>query len=384
MIVVGAGPAGSVLAYLLARRGWQVLLLEKESLPRYKTCGGGVTLKALQNLPFDASAIFERQAVGGILTYRGEEWLRAETGWPIAWLVMRGRFDQFLAQQAVSAGASLIEGVEVTGVETGPEQVVVHTNQGDYAARLLAGADGVNSRVARSLGLLRKRRVGMAIEAELAVPPAGMQAQGDYATFDFGALPHGYGWIFPKREHLSVGVFHAQTGKAVDLRARLEAFIACQPGLRGAQVLHMHGHPIPLGGGRGRLHQGRALLVGDAANLADPWMGEGIYYALASARLAALTLGEALQSGRPDLAAYTARVHRQITPQLTYAGFFAWLVYLLPDFCSFVISGSRTMQKAVFSALRGNITLGQMAARLMLGSPLVLAQALWNSLRPSR
>lgn len=383
VIVVGAGPAGSVLAYLLARRGLQVLLLEKETLPRYKTCGGGVTLKALQNLPFDASDIFERRAVGGVLTYRGEEWLRVETGWPIAWLVMRGRFDQFLAQQAVSAGARLMEGVAVTGVEERPEQVVIHTNQGDFAARLLAGADGVNSRVAHSLGLLRKRRTGTAIEAELAVPPAGMQAQGDFATFDFGALPHGYGWIFPKQEHLSVGVFQARPGKAADLRPRLEAFIACQPGLRQAQVLHLHGHPIPLGGSRAPLHQGRALLVGDAANLADPWMGEGIYYALVSARLAAVTLGEALQSGRLDLAAYTARVHRQITPQLNYAGLFAGLVYLLPDFCSFLISRSRYMQDTVFSALRGNYTLGQMAARLTLGSPLVLVQALWSSLRPS-
>lgn len=382
--VVGAGPAGSVLAYLLARRGLQVLLLEKETLPRYKTCGGGVTLKALQNLPFDASSIFERQAVGGVLTYRGEEWMRVETGWPIAWLVMRGRFDQYLAGQAVAAGARLVEGVEVSGVEMGAQQVVVHTGQGDFTSRFLAGADGVNSRVAHSLELLRNRRVGTAIEAELAVPPAGLQAQGDYATFDFGALPHGYGWIFPKQEHLSVGVFRAAPGRAADLRSRLDAFIACQPPLRGAQVLHWRGHPIPLGGGRARLHQGRALLLGDAANLADPWLGEGIYYALVSARLAAAALWDAAQAGSADLAAYTVAVHRQLMPQFAYAGFFAFLVYLMPEFCSFLISGSRYMQDAVFTTMRGSLTLQQMATRVVVGSPWVLGQALWNGVRSMR
>jgi geranylgeranyl reductase family protein len=376
VLIVGAGPAGAVLAYLLARRGLDVLVLEKASLPRYKTCGGGVTLKTLQNLPFDASPVYECQAIGGILSYAGQQLLKADLGWTVAWTVMRGRFDHFLIQQAVVAGAQLIEGVSVQGVELLEDRVVVHTGQGEYSARLLAGADGVNSTVARSSGMLPDRRVGVAVEAEVEVAAGGMSAQGAYATFDFGALPHGYGWIFPKQDHLSVGVFQARPGKAADLRQRLEAFIACQPALQGGKVLHLQGHPIPLGASRKPVHRGRALLVGDAANLADPWLGEGIYYAVLSARLAADVMAAALGRDDSDLREYTRQVHAQIISQQRYAALFAGIVYRIPRQCSLLLSRSPLMQDLVFSVIRGDRTFRQMSAKMGRSLPRILLEAL--------
>jgi geranylgeranyl reductase family protein len=376
VIVVGAGPAGAVLAYLLARFGLDVLVLEKASLPRYKTCGGGVTLKTLQNLPFDASPVYECQAVGGILSYAGRQLLKADLGWTVAWTVMRGRFDHFLAQQAVQAGAQLLEGISVEGVEQFEDRIVVHTGQGDFAAQMLAGADGVNSVVARSLGMLLERRVGVAVEAEVAVPASGLELQGAYATFDFGALPHGYGWIFPKLDHLSVGVFQARPGKAAGLRQRLDRFIACQPALQGGRINHLQGHPIPLGATLQPVHRGRALLVGDAANLADPWLGEGIYYAVLSAQLAAPVMVAALARDGSDLSAYTRQVHALIVPQQRYAALFAGIVHRFPQLCSALLSRSQTMQQAVFSTLRGDLTFRQMSARLVSCLPLILLEAL--------
>ena len=376
IVIVGAGPAGAVLAYLLARRGLDVLVLEKAALPRYKTCGGGVTLKTVQNLPFDASPVYEVQADGGILSYAGRQLLKADLGWTVAWTVMRGAFDHFLIQQAVGAGAELYEGVSVEHVALHDDRAVVHTSHGPHAARLLVGADGVNSPVARSLGMLPERRVGVAVEAELEVPAAGMSAQGAYATFDFGALPYGYGWIFPKRDHLSVGVFQAHPGKAAGLRQRLEAFIACQPVLQGAKMLHFQGHPIPLGVSRQPLHRGRALLVGDAANLADPWLGEGIYYAVLSARLAAPVIAAALEQHPCDLSEYSRLVRTHILAQQRYAALFAGIVYRAPHLCSKLIERSPRMQQAVFSTLRGDLTFSQMTAVLVRSLPLILMEAM--------
>ena len=208
-----------------------------------------------------------------------------------------------------------------------------------------------------------------------------MQAQSSFATFDFGALPHGYGWIFPKRDHLSVGVFHASSVKAPDLRQALARFIASQPVLRGARQLHVQGHRIPLGDGRQTLHKGRALLVGDAANLADAWLGEGIYYAILSARLASEAVFAALRDDLADLSGYTRQVRQQIAPQFTRARQFAALVYALPEVCSVLLGSSPWMQEVVFSALRGNRTYKQMIDGLVWGAPRVLAETIVNGIR---
>jgi geranylgeranyl reductase family protein len=315
------------------------------------------------------------------LTYKGEQLMRAEPGWPIAWTVMRSSFDHYLVQQAVLAGAQLMDDVTVRSVEQDDTCITVITTKGNLQSRILVGADGVNSTVARSLGLLRGRQAGAGLEAEVAVPDAGMDAQGSFATFDFGALPHGYGWIFPKRDHLSVGVFHASSAKAPDLRQVLDHFISSQPVLRRAKLLHVQGHRIPLGNGRQTLHQGRALLVGDAANLADAWMGEGIYYAILSARLAADVVYAALRENRPDLSGYTFQVRRQIARQLDRARQFAALVYALPQVCSVLMGSSAWMQEIVFSALRGNRTYQQMTNGLLWGAPRILAETVVNGIK---
>jgi geranylgeranyl reductase family protein len=375
-IVVGAGPAGAVIAYLLARRGLNILVLEKARLPRYKTCGGGVTLKTVQNLPFDASPTFECQAVGGILSYAGRQLLKVDLGWTIAWTVMRERFDYFLIQQALQAGAWLEEGVTVEGVVQLLDRVVVHTSHGDYFSRYVAGADGVNSVVAHSLGMLPGRQAGVAVEAEVAVSPNSLRQQAAYATFDFGVIPYGYGWIFPKQDHLSVGIFQARPGKAIGLRKRLDQFIACQPVLEGGNILHIQGHQIPLGGSHAPLHQGRVLLLGDAANLADPWLGEGLYYAVLSARLAAPVMTAALENPIQDLSAYSELIHSTVSPQLSYARLFSAIVYHFPHLCSNLLSRSPVMQQSVFSALRGDRTFKQMSKALLLGLPRILIEAI--------
>ena len=381
VIVVGAGPAGSVLAYLLARRGLDVVILERASLPRYKSCGGGVTWKAVQNLPFDASSVFEHQAIGGVVTYQGRQMLRVEVNQAIAWLVMRDKFDHFLARQAVSAGARLQEETIAVKVEDKGDRVVVSTTQGELQSQLLAGADGVNSRVAHTMGLLAKREAGVALEAEVGVSPAALEKQGAYVTFDFSAIAGGYGWIFPKRDHLSVGVFKASQGKANGLRQALEQFIASQAVLTNPQVLHMQGHQIPLGGGKHALDKGRVLLVGDAANLADPWIGEGISYAIMSARLAAEQLAKAIENQVFDLSGYTRLINASITPQLKTARLFAKVVFALPQFSSDLLSRSPYLQQMVIDVIRGRRTFSEIAAAVVSGVPRVVTETILHAQR---
>lgn len=382
LIIVGAGPAGTVLAYLLAKAGLRVLILEKAPMPRYKTCGGGITAKTINNIPFDITPVLDKQATGGIVTFGGKLLLKTLLKKPVAWLVMRDEFDYFLSQEAQRAGADLIDGTLVEKIDQQADRVVVYTAAGKFFGSFLAGADGVNSTVAHSLGMLQNREVGTAIEAEIEVDPAALEEQGLFATFDFGATPHGYGWIFPKRDHLSVGVFQASTAKARDIRKSLNKFIDCQPVLNRHRQIDIHGHRIPLGGTFVNLHLGRVFLLGDAANLADPWLGEGLYYAVTSAQIAASVIEALFSQGRMDLSIYTQRINAEIVQQFAYARRLAGIVYQFPRFSSQLISKSPLMQTLIFGSVRGDFTFGTVNRLLLQSMPRIFWQALNGGSHP--
>jgi geranylgeranyl reductase family protein len=336
-----------------------------------------LTFKAIRDLPFDVRSTVEVEAAGGIVTFHGRQLLRAEVQQPFAWLVMRDRFDHFLVQQAVNAGVQLLDGVQVTGVEEEPHCIMVHTTRGAFRASLLAAADGVNSMIASLAGLLLHREVGLALEAEVIVPTVAFETQGNFATFDFGALQHGYGWIFPKSDHLSVGIFRAFPGrKGVGMKDTLSRFIASQAVLRDCQTLSLRGQLIPLGGRPSPLNKGRILLLGDAANLADPWLGEGIFYAIRSARIAAEEIIRFLKGNLADLSNYTNRINLEIVSQLAQARLFARIIYQFPWIGSYLISKSLAMQQIIFSSIRGDKTFRQMNHILVRQLPFILAQTL--------
>ncbi len=357
VIVVGSGPAGAVTAFELANQNLKVLILDKYKLPRYKPCGGGITRKAIDAIPFDVEAVINQQASGGIISFDGNQLAKIYTNKPVAWLTMRDQFDYFLVQQAIKAGAQLQENIRVENIELDHQVIKVITNNGHLHTEILVGADGVNSSVSRAMNLLPNRQTGVAIEAEIEVPQINLEKQGPFATFDFGALPHGYGWVFPKIDHLSVGVFYARNHQISGLKNHLQQFISRQDVLSNFRVIKSIGHRIPLGSPSGELlHMKRVLLVGDAANLADPWLGEGIYYAITSARIAARTILKALSNNLNSINDYTHLIDEQIRNQFTYASQLAGMVYRFPRLCSTLLCRSSYIQEVIFDAIRGDIT----------------------------
>jgi len=357
VIVVGCGPAGAVTAFELANHNLKVLILDKDKLPRYKPCGGGITRKTIDALPFDVKGVIDQQASGGIISFNGNQLAKINTNKPVAWLTMRDQFDYFLVQQAIKAGAQLQENTRVENVELDHQVIKVTTNNGHLHTEILVGADGVNSSVSRAVNLLPNRQTGVAIEAEIEVPQINLEKQGPFATFDFGALPHGYGWVFPKRDHLSVGVFYAHYQKIPSLKNHLQQFISRQDVLSNFRLLKSVGHRIPLGNTSGALHHmNRILLVGDAANLADPWLGEGIYYAITSARIAARTILKALSNNLNIINGYTHIIDEKIRSQFTYTNQLAGFVYRFPRLSSTLLCRSSYLQEIIFDTIRGDIT----------------------------
>ncbi len=324
LAVIGAGPAGTTLARLTAAAGAKVVLLERESLPRYKPCGGGVTPKAWPHLPPEAAGMVRWRVAAADLIYGRRSVAMKTHGVELA-LVMRDEFDAALAQAAVAAGAALRERTRVTGVEEHDDGTVeVFCAAGpSVRARYAAVAAGA---LGAPLFPGRPPRFAPAVDVEF-VGDGRIAA----VTGDFTAVPAGYAWTFPKRDILSVGVA-SWAARPGGLPAAVDRYIA-RMGYGRLPVRIRRGHRIPVGGSLAAsdLVRGRILRVGDSGGFADPIFGEGISYAIASAVAAA----PAVLAG--DLSAYARTAEADLLARfralgglgrLMYGGMGAWVAAL--------------------------------------------------------
>jgi geranylgeranyl reductase family protein len=351
--IVGGGPAGATLAYELARKGITVLLLEKEKLPRHKCCAGGVTNKAAALLDFDISEVAEDviHEVGFAFNL-GEAYLR-RSDQPVMYTVMRYSFDHSLVERAQRLGALLMDGQKVTLVQTCGDWVEISTADNIVRSRLVIGADGAHSTVARELDMVRSIEYLTAIESEIAVPQQELAKWESRAHLDLGCVPGGYAWVFPKRDHLSVGA-GCGASRAKGLNAHYQRFLDSL-NVGSYAVTSSGGHLIPTHTKGSLVWQNRALLLGDAAGLCDPLTGEGIYYAIRSAQLAAPVIEDCLTRGGVELANYQETVDREIVSELRIARVLSRLFVRFPHLAFGMLKQSDRAWRTVCGVLSGEL-----------------------------
>src|SRR6188508_2223007 len=268
VIVVGAGPAGSTSAYFLAREGLSVLLLDRARFPRDKPCGGGVTGRAAALLPFSIEPVVEdvvdRLEIGLSYSRRFER----QSEKPLIYMTRRVMLDAILVERGREAGAVFRDGTKVTEVELREDDVVVETKDWTGTCRVVIGADGTNGIMARALGCEGARVHLVALEADLSYDIVDRNRYRGRAVLQLGAVPGGYGWIFPKGDHVNVGVGGWET-EGPRLRSHLAGLLSGY-GLDGGSLENVRGYRLPLRGAGDGLTNGRGLVVGDAAGLVDP------------------------------------------------------------------------------------------------------------------
>ncbi|MCC6381484.1 MAG: geranylgeranyl reductase family protein [Dehalococcoidia bacterium] len=361
-VVVGAGPAGSTAARELAAAGARVLVVDRSSFPRYKACGGGIPLRTARLLPFPVDSVVEDSVHRLDVACRGRMRFVRDSGPPFAHMVMRDRFDALLLEQARRAGAEFrpetrVERVELNG------GVRVMGRGFTAAGQYLVCADGAHSPVGQMAGL----GIGMAAcpawEVELRATASQLRRFRSRAMIDLDNRPWGYGWLFPKGSVLSVGVV-LPSGRGGRLKRTVVAMQE-RLGLAGADVMIARGHKIRFRRGHEPIASDRALLVGDAAGLADEFTEEGISYAVTSGRLAARGVLRALGGGA--LRRYEADVDAELMPELRAARLVGFMFYgmlrRVPQPWMFASAHLPFLWHAFFAVQRGESTYAREVAR---------------------
>jgi geranylgeranyl reductase family protein len=363
-IVVGGGPGGSTAAWRLARTGLRPLVLDAAVFPRVKICAGWVTPEALADLdvdpdkypltiqPFDAC----------VLEFAGA---RHETGWrrPTSYGIIRREFDHYLLERAAAAGADVRWGIRVTGVTVAGDRVRVETDRGVFEAPVVIGAGGHRCPVARALGEVSEaEEVVVAQESETRLPAEWVERLGSFMRApEIYVEPdlRGYGWFFPKRDFINIGVGCTQGGDG-SLPRRRDALLASLrasgrvPDGMPLEPFKGHAYVVRRQAPR-RLSGARFCLVGDAAGLARDMSGEGIGPAIRSGRLAAEAVTARLRQGTP-LEGYARRIVEKYGPG--ELGWLAQRLSQLPDAVTrlgvrLVLGSAAARRRIVFDSVFG-------------------------------
>ncbi|GAC1320373.1 MAG: geranylgeranyl reductase family protein [Collimonas sp.] len=329
VLIVGAGPAGAHLAYLLAEQGLQVTIIDKQAFPRAKVCGGGLSRKAMDLLGFDLGPAMHQAIGGAILNYRNRDAIIKEIEPMGACTVVRSEFDKLLLDRACAKGARFLAETAFVDATESADAVSVVTSQGALRCCLLLAADGAASAVRNKLFGKDLVAYVPALEAMLWPAEGMLERFGAHALFDFDGMPRGYGWIFPKRDHFNVGVYSPFGGTA--LRRHLDRFTAAYASLQQPLRVEYQGYIIPLKNRRNVFQRGRVWLLGDAAGLAEALFGEGIYFALKSATIAARAIAaDGVGATAADSGLYSRLLQRELLPELRAAAWMARLIYRFP------------------------------------------------------
>jgi geranylgeranyl reductase family protein len=338
VLIVGGGPSGSVAAANLMGAGLRVCILDRARFPRLKPCGGGISCRAYKRLPYLADVlrsvptnlvhrlVFEAPS-GDAVEFASDE--------PLYAMIRRIELDHALVKHVLAGGVELREDVTVSRVKVLPEGVRVHSTAGEaFEAKLLIGADGVNSIVAVQAGLrgpwpLDRLAIDGTEESPQTAPESpqtGLHMRQDtmYVYYGRGGA-YGYGYLFPKATHVNFGI-----GYRIDYMhqhihekpaAQHEEFLdqLKSRGVVAGASQHENFHPwvLPVGGPMERLSTERVLVAGDAAGFVNGFTAEGIYYAMVSGELAGKAALAALQENNLS-AASLQRYDRACEAEMGY------------------------------------------------------------------
>ncbi len=400
VVIIGAGPAGSTaaIAYKRAAPDLRIALVDKSTFPRDKACGDGLgpgVLALLEELGVPEIAYGEKRVtdveVRGPLKTLTRGALpalddKAESGA----VIERRRFDDRLYTAAIELGVDDFTGWRFTGSKVRANRRLVGISLGNesstISASLLVGADGASSRVRKSLGVERNtdRHTGIGIRAYAGVlAPNGQLPDALFLDYEERLLP-GYGWVFPLEDGRSnIGAFigvadrKKRGSKTTELLGSFVRHLETH-GYQISDITDKRTYILPHAAGMPKLAHKRAVLIGDAASMINPWSGEGILYGMEAGRILAVATYEHFQQSEETLGQALKRFEREFRKRFSR--------HLKSCYLAHRVTRSKSMSAGILRVARRDKEVFDHLAALMFGEASIdprmmikiLSKGLWS------
>jgi len=359
VVIIGAGPAGGYLAYKLKNQGLNVLLLEKQKFPRYKSCAGGLSKKAYDILFSEnknIESIVEKAVKKGLFVRNGKFTL-TKSEKELIYMTYRSELDNFLVKMAVDDKTVYFkDNVSIQKINQKDDTITYMENNKKHGIGydILVGAWGDNIRLNNLVGLNPFEQFSVSSSWEGPPGPRFSEYFDEYAmTQIMKKYPRYVGYIFPKSEMITAGLFTSLGSNPRILRAMWKDFIEFW---RLDNKIKPHYAFIPVRDNKKPIAKKNILLVGDAAGLADPFVGEGIYYAFINSMIASRHIINFFKKENYDLAGeYNKNIDSKLSDVLKWAGFYKFLFNHFPNVSFWFGSETSVGNEIINSFITGEI-----------------------------
>jgi len=285
-IVVGAGPSGCTAAHYLVAENMDILLLDKSMFPRHKPCAGGITMKTLKHLPIDIDHLVQHTAKKMKFSFDNKKTVSLQHNTGSCVMVIRDEFDNFFFEETLKKKVGFKKINKISSIDKKEDFLELDIDGQRYFTKFLIGADGANSNIRKLTENTRHNHPVSAYEGIVDRDPKVK------AVTEFIFNDSGYAWIFPKSDHLNVGIGNLISNARTKKRNKDDLYDFVRERFNGKDIKNITAFPIGTEGIKYRSRD-NIFLVGDSAGLAETLLGEGIYNAVLSGKYAAKSIIEA-------------------------------------------------------------------------------------------
>jgi len=328
IVVIGGGLAGSSTALNLSKKGYSVLIIEKEKGENIKPCAGGMASSMKKFLPLDINEAIESKIMNVEFRWKSSDNVVADlSGESPFWIVRREKLDKLLLNEALKYGCEILRPAQVEEINPQNKNWIIKcSNKITYKSKFLVIADGSQSKWAEYLKL-GPRKPKFANTLAIRLKGLGNIPK-DSVRFEFGFVKYGFAWAFPLKDSVNIGLGTFINNKSLE-DADLNNKVIKSFGFEDLSFQTVHKR-LRIWNGIHKLNGDRVILVGDAASLCDPFLAEGIRPSLISSYYAAESIDQCLCTNNNDLNNYSTIINNEWGKSMAWGKRIAQIFYRFP------------------------------------------------------